>query len=263
MLWVACVSLGRGSKAASRDYKFSFPPDPHLPLKSRLLLSRLTVEIFHLFTSSSQTALLPRSPRACESISAKRARGGLAEFSPRVEPVYIPHTGTARHSPFSLPLHSPHHRDGDLSHPHAAATQCLLTRWPEWVFLCCGTLHISQTLSITTEGLWTEDKRGMLPILVFALRGLGTCRASPDDLADKQERVGEGESESQGESRLASLTSPLSCYSYLPSSCRRTQTRRRTPLLVPLPCPPLPLLLLRLIKFIPCTFFCVTHRDLG
>lgn len=132
-------------------------------------------------------------------------------------------------------------------------------------FSCCGTLHTSQTLSITTEGLWTEDKRGMLPILVFALGGLGTCRASPDDLADKQEREGEGEgeSESRGESRLASLTSPLSCYSYLPGSCRRTQTRRRTPLLVPLPAPPLPLLLLCLIKFIPCTFFRVMHRDLG
>lgn len=79
----------------------------------------------------------------------------------------------------------------------------------------------------------------MLPILVFALGGLGTCRASPDDLADKQEREGEGEgeSESRGESRLASLTSPLSCYSYLPGSCRRTQTRRRTPLLVPRPSP--------------------------
>lgn len=40
-----------------------------------------------------------------------------------------------------------------------------------------------------------EDKRGMLLILVFALRGLGTCQASPDDLADEQERERERESE--------------------------------------------------------------------
>lgn len=33
----------------------------------------------------------------------------------------------------------------------------------------------------------------MLPILGFALRGLGTCRASPDDLADKRERERERE----------------------------------------------------------------------
>lgn len=46
-------------------------------------------------------------------------------------------TQARHHSPFSL-LHR--HRDGDLS--YAAATQCLLTQWPQRVFLSSGTLHI-------------------------------------------------------------------------------------------------------------------------
>lgn len=51
------------------------------------------------------------------------------------------------------------------------------------------------------------------------------CQPSPDDLVDKWQ-------ENTGESRSASLTSPLSCYSYLSHSPCHTQTWSQTPLLV-------------------------------